>query len=99
MKRFYDEEGIKEEKTMVFSDSLNLELCLKYKAAAGREGFQPTFGVGTFLTSKRTVGYRVDEFANSQRRFRFQVERQEVGAAQHRHQARISIGKGGGQDK
>lgn len=52
MRRFYDAEGIKDKKTMVFSDSLNLELCLKYKEAAEREGFQPVFGVGTFLTSK-----------------------------------------------
>ena len=64
MRRFYDAEGIKEKKTMVFSDSLNLELCLKYKADADREGFQPTFGVGTFLTSKRPEDHGVDNFAN-----------------------------------
>jgi nicotinate phosphoribosyltransferase len=52
MRQFYDEQGIKEKKTIVFSDSLNIDLCLKYKAAADKEGFQPTFGVGTFLTSK-----------------------------------------------
>jgi nicotinate phosphoribosyltransferase len=51
MRNFYDEEGIKDKKTIVFSDSLNLELCFKYKAAAEAAGFQPTFGVGTFLTS------------------------------------------------
>jgi nicotinate phosphoribosyltransferase len=51
MREFYDQEGIKEKKTIVFSDSLNLELCFKYKAAAEAAGFQPTFGVGTFLTS------------------------------------------------
>jgi nicotinate phosphoribosyltransferase len=51
MRDFYDAEGIKEKKTIVFSDSLNLELCFKYKAAAEAAGFQPTFGVGTFLTS------------------------------------------------
>ncbi|PVI06592.1 nicotinate phosphoribosyltransferas-like protein [Periconia macrospinosa] len=51
MRRFYDEQGIKDRKTIVFSDSLNIELCLKYKAAAEQEGFQPTFGVGTFLTN------------------------------------------------
>ena len=51
MRGFYDQEGIKEKKTIVFSDSLNIELCLQYKNAAEEEGFQPTFGVGTFLTS------------------------------------------------
>lgn len=52
MREFYDKESIKEKKTIVFSDSLNLDLCFKYKAAAEAVGFQPTFGVGTFLTSK-----------------------------------------------
>jgi len=52
MREFYDKEGIKDKKTIVFSDSLNIDLCFKYKAAAEAEGFQPTFGVGTFLTSK-----------------------------------------------
>lgn len=52
MREFYDQEGIKDKKTIVFSDSLNIDLCLKYKFAAEAQGFQPTFGVGTFLTSK-----------------------------------------------
>lgn len=51
MRSFYDQQGIKDKKTVVFSDSLNLELCLKYKAAAEAAGLQPTFGVGTFLTN------------------------------------------------
>jgi nicotinate phosphoribosyltransferase len=51
MREFYNKEGIKDKKTIVFSDSLNIDLCFKYKAAAEAEGFQPTFGVGTFLTS------------------------------------------------
>ncbi|KAF2192275.1 nicotinate phosphoribosyltransferase [Zopfia rhizophila CBS 207.26] len=51
MREFYDKEGITQKKTIVFSDSLNIDLCLKYKAAAKAQGFQPTFGVGTFLTN------------------------------------------------
>lgn len=48
---FYDKEGIRDKKTLVFSDSLNLQLCLDYKVVAEEAGFQPVFGVGTFLTS------------------------------------------------
>ena len=51
MKDFYRSEGIVEGKIIVFSDALNTELCLKYKAAAEAAGFKPKFGVGTFLTS------------------------------------------------
>ncbi|KAF2402710.1 nicotinate phosphoribosyltransferase [Trichodelitschia bisporula] len=54
MRRFYDEQGIKERKMIVFSDSLNVELCLRYKAASEAQGFLPTFGVGTFLTNDFT---------------------------------------------
>ncbi len=52
MRDFYDSVGIKDKKIIVFSDSLNIELCLEYMQAAEEAGFQPTFGVGTFLTSK-----------------------------------------------
>ena len=52
MREFYDSQGIKEKKTIVFSDSLNIELCLEYREAAEKAGFNPTFGIGTFLTSK-----------------------------------------------
>ncbi|KAL9030758.1 MAG: hypothetical protein Q9196_001136 [Gyalolechia fulgens] len=51
MRDFYDSEGIPEKKTIVFSDSLNIELCVEYMHAAEEAGFQPTFGVGTFLTN------------------------------------------------
>lgn len=51
-KDFYDKEGIKDQKTIVFSDSLNIKHCLDYKEIAEEAGFKPVFGVGTFLTSK-----------------------------------------------
>ena len=49
---FYDREGITDKKTVVFSDSLNIEHCLEYKAITEEAGFNPTFGVGTFFTSE-----------------------------------------------
>lgn len=52
MRDFYDSEGITDKKIIVFSDSLNIELCLEYMQAAEEAGFNPTFGIGTFLTSK-----------------------------------------------
>ncbi|ROT39936.1 nicotinate phosphoribosyltransferase [Sodiomyces alkalinus F11] len=51
LRQYYDEQGIKEKKTMVFSDSLNIERCLEYKKISEDAGFAPTFGVGTFLTN------------------------------------------------
>lgn len=52
MRDFYDDMGLPNGRTIVFSDSLNVEKCLEYKEYAQRAGFQPTFGIGTFLTSR-----------------------------------------------
>jgi nicotinate phosphoribosyltransferase len=52
MRHFYDSVGIKDKKAIVFSDSLNVELCLQYNKEAKALGFQPSFGIGTFFTSK-----------------------------------------------
>lgn len=51
MRNFYNEQGIHEKKVIVFSDSLNIDRCLEYKQVSEEAGFQPTFGVGTFLTN------------------------------------------------
>jgi nicotinate phosphoribosyltransferase len=51
MREFYDQVGIEEKKGVVFSDSLNVDKCLKYKKIAEALNFQPSFGIGTFLTS------------------------------------------------
>ena len=51
MRNFYNSLGITDQKTIVFSDSLNIDLCIQYKAAAEAQGFVATFGVGTFLTN------------------------------------------------
>jgi len=51
MRKFYDKQGIRDKKVIVFSDSLNIARCLEYKQASEEAGFQPTFGVGTFFTN------------------------------------------------
>lgn len=54
MADYYKQQGITDKKVIVFSDSLNIERCLEYKTVAEDLGFQPTFGVGTFLTNDFT---------------------------------------------
>lgn len=51
MRSFYDQNGIAE-KTVIFSDSLNVEKSKKYHDKARENGLYPSFGIGTFLTSK-----------------------------------------------
>ena len=60
MREFYDSVGI-EEKTIVFSDSLNVNRCVKYRKLSEENGFIASFGIGTFLTSKlRTINPCLD---------------------------------------
>ncbi|KAJ5605189.1 Nicotinate phosphoribosyltransferase [Penicillium lagena] len=54
VRHFYDREGITSPKTVVFSDSLTIDLCLEYKTIAEEAHFKPVFGVGTFFTNDFT---------------------------------------------
>lgn len=54
MRDYYTQQGVQDKKTIVFSDSLNIDRCLEYKKIAEDLDFQPTFGVGTFLTNDFT---------------------------------------------
>jgi nicotinate phosphoribosyltransferase len=51
MRDFYTTQQITDKKMIVFSDSLNVDLCFKYRRVAEMAGFLPSFGVGTFLTN------------------------------------------------
>lgn len=51
IRKYYDDQGIKDKKVIVFSDSLDIDKCILYKKAADELNLQPTFGVGTFLTN------------------------------------------------
>ncbi|EMC94403.1 hypothetical protein BAUCODRAFT_35624 [Baudoinia panamericana UAMH 10762] len=51
VKAFYTAQGIKDKKAIVFSDSLNVDKCIRYKHACDEAGLTPSFGIGTFLTN------------------------------------------------
>lgn len=51
MRKFYDEQGITERKTIVFSDSLDVDKCIQLRDLVESEGFNTSFGVGTHLTN------------------------------------------------
>lgn len=51
MKTFYAEQGIHEPKTVIFSDSLDVDKCIKYKEAAREAGLNASFGIGTHFTN------------------------------------------------
>ncbi|KAI0473727.1 nicotinate phosphoribosyltransferase [Xylariaceae sp. FL0804] len=54
LRDYYDGQGIREAKTLVFSDSLDIERCIEYRRVSAALGFRPSFGVGTFLTNDFT---------------------------------------------
>jgi len=94
MRDFYESEGIQEKKTVVFSDSLNIERCLEYRQAAEEAGLNPTFGVGTFLTSKSpsflTISSSLPAILKQirlNRRLHPFLHGHQIRPPQHRHQA------------
>ena len=61
MKAYYTKIGIDAQKTLVFSDSLVVDDCLRYKPLAENAGFQATFGIGTSFANdfvKASTGLR-----------------------------------------
>ncbi|KAF2717158.1 nicotinate phosphoribosyltransferase [Polychaeton citri CBS 116435] len=51
IKHFYNGQKITEKKTVVYSDALDVDKCIKYKDATEEAGLTPSFGVGTFFTN------------------------------------------------
>ena len=51
IRNFYRDQGITDPKTVVFSDSLNIDRCLTYQRATHDAGLTPSFGIGTFFTN------------------------------------------------
>ena len=51
MRAFYDSQKIDSPKTIVFSDSLNVDRCIEYMRATQAAQLTPSFGVGTFFTN------------------------------------------------
>jgi nicotinate phosphoribosyltransferase len=51
MRQFYDSQNITTPKSVVYSDSLNIDRCIQYKQATEAVGLTPAFGVGTFFTN------------------------------------------------
>lgn len=53
IRQFYASQGVAgpARKTIVFSDALDVDKCIRYKADTDAAGFAPSFGIGTFLTN------------------------------------------------
>lgn len=54
IKSFYVSQGIHDKKTVIFSDSLDVDRCIEYKQVTDDAGLSPSFGVGTFFTNDFT---------------------------------------------